>query len=126
MKVIPNSVWLELGQRIANIRRAKGISQIHLAEMADISKEHLSNLERGNKLPSAKTVAQIANVLEVSIDVLIGIDSCQTHLEIDSKLQRLIQGYSGIEKEALLKIIQDINGFCKIVNGLCEEPRRPH
>ena len=63
MKPIPNSVWLNLGQRIADIRRSQGISQLQLAEMADISKEHLSNLERGNKLPSAKTLTQISNAL---------------------------------------------------------------
>jgi transcriptional regulator with XRE-family HTH domain len=65
MKPIPNSVWLNLGQRIVDLRRLKGISQLRLAEMADISKEHLSNLERGNKLPGAKTLAQIERALDV-------------------------------------------------------------
>ena len=38
MKPIPNSVWNNRGQRIADIRRTKGISQIRLAETSDISK----------------------------------------------------------------------------------------
>lgn len=46
--------------------------------MADISKEHLSNLERSNKLPSAKTLAQVASALDVSLDTLIGVDNAQS------------------------------------------------
>ena len=115
MKPIPNSVWLNLGQRIADIRRSQGISQLCLAEMADISKEHLSNLERGNKLPSAKTLAQIASALNVSLDTLIGVDNHQSHIEIDAQLQSLLSSYSLAEKDALLAIFRDIERFSAIV-----------
>lgn len=117
MRSIPNSVWLNLGQRIADIRRSKGISQLCLAEMADISKEHLSNLERGNKLPSAKTLAQIASALDVSLDTLIGVDNNQSHIEIDTQLQSLLNSYSIVEKDALLAIFRDIDRFSAIVKA---------
>ena len=115
MKPIPNSVWINLGQRIADLRRSKGISQLCLAEMADISKEHLSNLERGNKLPSAKTLAQIASALDVSLDTLVGVDNAQSHIEIDGQLQSLLSAYSLAEKDALLAIFRDIAHFSAIV-----------
>ena len=117
MKPIPNSVWFNLGQRIADLRRSKGISQLCLAEMADISKEHLSNLERGNKLPSAKTLAQIANALDVSLDTLVGVDNFQSHIEIDAQLQSLLSTYSLAEKDAILAIFRDIERFSAIVKA---------
>ena len=117
MKTIPNSVWLNLGRRIADLRRSKGISQLCLAEMADISKEHLSNLERGNKLPSAKTLAQIARALDVSLDTLIGIDNAQSHIEVDIQFQLLLSAYSLAEKDALLAIFRDIERFSAIVKA---------
>ena len=117
MKQIPNSIWLNLGQRIADLRHSKGISQLCLAEMADISKEHLSNLERGNKLPSAKTLAQIASALDVSLDTLVGVDSSKAHIEIDAQLQSLLSGYSIAEKDALLTIFRDIERFSTIVKA---------
>ena len=117
MRSLPNSVWLNLGQRIADFRRSKGISQLQLAERADISKEHLSNLERGNKLPSAKTLAQISNALEVSLDTLVGVDNAQAHIEIDAQLQSLLSGYSIAEKDALLTIFRDIERFSTIVKA---------
>ena len=115
MRSIPNSVWRNLGKRIADFRKAKGISQMCLSEMADISKEHLSNLERGNKLPSAKTLAQIASALDVSLDTLIGIDSSKAHTEIDVQLQSLLSNYSVDAKDALLAIFREIERFSAIV-----------
>ena len=117
MKPIPNSVWLNLGRRIADLRRSKGISQLCLAEMADISKEHLSNLERGNKLPSAKTLAQIASALDVSLDTLVGVDNVQSYIEIDAQLQSLLSSYPLTEKDALLAIFRDIERFSAIVKA---------
>lgn len=117
MNPIPNSVWCNLGQRIADIRCSKGISQICLAEMADISKEHLSNLERGNKLPSAKTLAKISNALEVSLDTLIGIDNAHSYIEIDAQLQSLLSAYSIAEKNAIIKILHDIECFSAILKA---------
>ena len=117
MKSIPKSVWLNLGQRIAELRRSKGISQLCLAEMADISKEHLSNLERGNKLPSAKTLTQIASALDVSLDTLVGVDNDKSHIEIDAQLQSLLTTYSIAEKDALLAIFRDIERFSAIVKA---------
>ena len=117
MKLIPNSVWVNLGRRIADIRRSKGISQLRLSEMADISNEHLSNLERGNKLPSAKTLAQIASALEVSLDTLVGVDNNQSHIEIDAQLQSLLSAYSISEKDAILAIFRDIERFSAVVKA---------
>ena len=117
MKPIPNSVWLNLGQRIADIRRSKGINQLQLAEMADISKEHLSNLERGNKLPSAKTLAKISNALEVSLDTLVGVGNFQSHIEVDVQFQSLLSTYSIAEKDALFAIFRDVERFSAIAKA---------
>lgn len=85
--------------------------------MADISKEHLSNLERGNKLPSAKTLAQIASALDVSLDTLVGVNNFQSYVEIDAQLQALLNTYSIAEKDAILTIFRDIERFSVIVKA---------
>ena len=41
--------YWEVGQRIGNLRREYGYSQEKLAEMADISIQFLSEIERGKK-----------------------------------------------------------------------------
>lgn len=77
----------------------------------------MSNLERGNKLPSAKTLAQIASALDVSLDTLVGVDNFQSHVEIDAQLQALLNTYSIAEKDAILTIFRDIERFSAIVKA---------
>lgn len=113
MKNFENT-WNNLGHRIAEIRHFKGLSQFRLAEMADISKEHLSNLERGKKQPSAKVLIQISNALEISLDDLIGVNHPKIDIEIDKQLQILLCHYSMEEKETLFKNICDIEHFAVI------------
>ena len=77
----------------------------------------MSNLERGNKLPSAKALAQIASALDVSLDTLVGVDNVQSHIEIDAQLQSLLSSYSLVEKDALLAIFHAIDRFSAIVKA---------
>ena len=44
---------INMGRRIAKARKDVGLSQAYLAEKADISEIHMSNIERGKKNPSA-------------------------------------------------------------------------
>ena len=40
---------IAFGRRIRDVRRSKGISQEVLAEMADIDRSYMGNIERGEK-----------------------------------------------------------------------------
>lgn len=52
-------------------REYRGFSQKDLAEAADISPVYLSQIETGRRVGSAKTLASIAQALEVSLDDLV-------------------------------------------------------
>ena len=60
-----------IGQRIKTARERKGLTQEQLAEQVDLSPMHVSVIERGVKLPKLETLINIANVLDVSADVLL-------------------------------------------------------
>lgn len=51
--------------RIKEIRTEKGISIRQLAEMTDISKSYLSELENGHYMPSVYVLCKIAVALDV-------------------------------------------------------------
>lgn len=65
-----------IGDRIKKLREKKRYSITELAELANISKSYLSNIERSlNKNPSIHFLMKIAKPLEVSIEYLLtGID----------------------------------------------------
>ena len=60
-----------LGRRIKAAREKKQLTQEQLAELVDLSTMHVSVIERGVKLPKLETLINIANVLDVSADVLL-------------------------------------------------------
>ena len=60
-----------IGRRIKAAREKKRLTQEQLAEYVDLSPMHVSVIERGVKLPKLETLINIANVLDVSADVLL-------------------------------------------------------
>ena len=61
----------KIGERIRYIRVQKGLSQEELAEFADVSPVYISNIERGAKSASLKTIIAIANAMNISADSLL-------------------------------------------------------
>lgn len=61
-----------IGQRIRYERVQAGWSQEKLAEFADVSRVHISAIERGEKAPSLEPVVMIANALKISVDKILG------------------------------------------------------
>lgn len=53
----------KLGKKIKELRKAKGYTQQHLAELADIDDKHLSKIENGVHLPTYKTLKKLSEVL---------------------------------------------------------------
>lgn len=53
-------------------RENKGLTQLQLAKNAGITPAAISQIESGDRIPGLLTVIKIADVLQISIDALIG------------------------------------------------------
>ena len=102
---------ISVGRRIANVRRDKGFSQALLAEKANISISHLSNIERGRKSLSAEVLFKIAEALQTSVDSLLFTDIPQVHKEVERQIEVKLNNCTAKEKEFILKLIKDIGAF---------------
>jgi SOS-response transcriptional repressor LexA len=71
----------QIGQRILNARKAKGLTQAGLAELAgDFKQTRINNWERGIRTPGAKEIKLLANVLDVSPAFLMCLtERSETH-----------------------------------------------
>lgn len=56
----------ELGDQIRKARKAAGLSQLQLAEMTYVKREHISNIELGKNSPAVKIITDIAKALGTS------------------------------------------------------------
>ncbi|MCL2805788.1 MAG: helix-turn-helix domain-containing protein [Treponema sp.] len=75
-----------LGKNIKHIRFRRQISQLDLAEEANISVTFLSNIERGNNFPQAGTLCNLAKALNVEVWELFkgeGISSIEEESIVD-------------------------------------------
>ncbi len=62
---------IAFGKRVREVRKAKGISQEKLAELADIDRSYMGNIERGEKNVTLKKVYEICDALDVTIGELV-------------------------------------------------------
>ena len=60
---------MSLGERIAKIRRSKGISQVFIAGKLNKTSAWLSNIENGRREIGAEELHQIAEVMGVNIGI---------------------------------------------------------
>lgn len=56
----------KLGLRIKTLRKKNGLSQEKLAELINMDKPNLSNIERGKRFMTAETLERIANALNTT------------------------------------------------------------
>lgn len=62
----------DIGQRIADFRRVRGLSQEELAELATLSRISIARYEAGKIEPGGQALGRIADALEVTTDELLG------------------------------------------------------
>lgn len=83
---------LEVGQRIASLRRSYGYTQERLAEMADISVQFLIQIEHGKKTMKIATLRRLSAALSVSTDYIVnGSDQSPESEEINAILSTLTE-----------------------------------
>ena len=57
----------DLGEKIRQIRKSKGLTQEKLAELIGIDNKHLSRIEKGRHMPTYNIIRKLAKVLEFDI-----------------------------------------------------------
>lgn len=63
--------YIQVGNRIKEIRKSKGLSQREVAKKLKMAFSTYSNYENNNREPNFETLKKIANVLDVSIAQLV-------------------------------------------------------
>lgn len=87
---IMNIDYQLLGNRIAQLRKNRKITQERLAEKAEISNNYLSNIENNHSIPSLETVMKLCMALDVTPnELLLGISKNEKHYLSGEILQKL-------------------------------------
>ena len=76
---------IELGNRLAELRKEHGLSQEELADRLNVSRQAISKWERGEASPDTDNLIELAKIYDVSLDELVGLknkeeDSVNIHV----------------------------------------------
>lgn len=63
---------MTVGQRIKAIRKDRKLTQVQLAEKANLSRSYLADIERDRYNPSLSTVEAVAGALGVQVSAIVG------------------------------------------------------
>lgn len=81
----------EVGQRLKEIRTAKGISQYRLSKLSGISQSAISTIESSTKSPTTDTLERLAEVLGCTVAELMG-ETVETRRPTDAEIKFALFG----------------------------------
>jgi len=102
---------MTLGQNITVLRKQKKLSQNDLGKKVGTSGDIIGRYERDEVKPSIEVASKIADVLEVSLDFLIG----KLDIEVDHSLLKRIIEIQKMDHEDKQHIIYTIDALIKNV-----------
>lgn len=117
----------DIGERIAQIRKERGLNQDELAELSTLSRITVARYETGKIEPGAKALGRIADALEVSADSLLGREA-GTHEIVLQKLEaKTLEGRTiseGIDKLPKKQREQAVNVLRAMFPGSFQTTKR--
>lgn len=125
------------GNRLKELRKAKGFTQKEIAQMLDLKERTYKSYENNERETDSQVLVKIANLFDVSIDFLLDFDvkavQKETFLDLSNKEVNLIRAYRN--KPDMQKSVDILLGIAEsppsqIVQTKAppkvEEPKKPN
>ncbi|MBO5575547.1 MAG: helix-turn-helix transcriptional regulator [Ruminococcus sp.] len=101
--------WLvPIGARIKEARKELDITQIELAEKAEISVPYLSKIEMGKSDFSISVLIRISEALQISTDKLLRPNIPESNLIANEELMSVMQGCSPAEAASIIETAKNM------------------
>lgn len=95
---------MEFAERLKTLRKQVKLTQTQIAEELDISQQAYASWERGIKKPTQENLIKIAQILNVSVDYLVGnLDNTDDELDNIELLFRMNSKGLTDEEKAVFK-----------------------
>lgn len=79
---------MNMGEKLVVLRKEKGLTQLKLAEMMNVSRQAVSRWESGDAVPSTENLKYLGNLYNVPLEYLLYDDapeSIHADLELDKE-----------------------------------------
>lgn len=91
--------------RLKELRKEKGLTQIELAKLLNVSDRSVGFYETGERDPDTETLTKLANYFDVSIDYLLGRSDIRKPAEVKIETKAYYNlDTSGLPEEAIKQV----------------------
>lgn len=104
------------GDRLRELRKQKGLSQIELADIVGVSKSSISGYEKETRSPKDETIMDFIELFNVTSDYLLG---CEKKIKIHDKQDTIVT----LSEEDIL-FLEELKKNKTISNLIIENPKR--
>jgi transcriptional regulator with XRE-family HTH domain len=104
-----------IGQELRAKRKAQGISQERLAELANLHPTYISEIERGKVNASIFTFYQLAGALKIEFADLLNLPTESVDRVLENELAELIGKIRQMDKKKQKMFLQAMKGM---LNGM--------
>jgi transcriptional regulator with XRE-family HTH domain len=101
-----------IGERLARLRRDRGITQSELAEILGMTQPMISGYEHGTLRLHGELIVQLAGILNVSADELLGLEKSKgTSAPKNRRLMRRLQELDRLPRRDQQALLRTIDAF---------------
>lgn len=105
----------KLGKRVREQRERGSMSQAKLAEAAEVSAQHISNIENAKTKVSLEKLVDIANVLGCSMDELMCDSLVEAKLIYINEAVGIFSNFSDAQVRALPEFLRSCTYFFRLM-----------
>lgn len=111
--------WGTIGNRIADMRLSRGLTQFQLAELTGLSRVYIGYIEQGKRCGTILTYLDIVSVLGYSLNDLVGgnYPDQDPDSQLLSEMSLALMDCSGDEKESILRIFREMLKIIRKYHG---------
>jgi transcriptional regulator with XRE-family HTH domain len=107
-----------VGQRLAQLRKGRGITQVDMAKLLGVAQSVYSAYERGAVRMHAELLIQLSRILKVTADGILGLEESEHELaSLDRRLLRRLQKIETLSRRQQQALIRTLDEFLERVGG---------
>lgn len=108
--------YILIGQRLRAIRKKRGFTQEQIAELADVSPQHISGIETGGAKVSLSALVRLCNVLNTTPDVILMDSVKQSEALYSSEIAEVFGDCSADELYLMLSQAKNLKKELRLRN----------
>ena len=100
---------MELGERLAIIRKENGYTQKYLADKLNVSQQVISNIERNASTPNIDILIHLADLYCISLDSLFERQiSTKKYDSVEERIMKVVKQLDKTGKELSLGLVNQV------------------